>query len=106
MPMNARASGRRVPSTPALEADIARVCAIWRECRERGKARGPFLFGDFTIADAMYAPVVLRFATYGVALGLVEAAYAESMRRLPALTKWVEAAAAESEVIEGSEVGR
>lgn len=106
MPMNVRARGRRVPSTPALEADIARVCAIWRECRELGKARGPFLFGDFTIADAMYAPVVFRFATYGVPLGPVEAAYAESLRRLPAMMRWAEAAAAEAEVIEGSEVGR
>ncbi len=106
MPMNVRASGRRVPSTPELEADIARVCAIWRECRELGKARGPFLFGDFSVADAMYAPVAFRFATYGVALGPVEAAYAESLRRLPALLKWAEAAAAESETIEASEVGR
>jgi glutathione S-transferase len=106
MPMNVRASGRRVPSTPALEADIARVCAIWRECRALGKPRGPFLFGDFSIADAMYAPVVFRFATYGVSLGPVEAAYAESMRRLPAMVKWAESAAAEPEVIEASEVGR
>ena len=106
MPMNVRAKGRRVPATPALEADIARVCAIWRECRELGKARGPFLFGEFTVADAMFAPVAFRFATYGVSLGPVEAAYAESLRRVPAMLKWAEAAAAESEVIEAGEVGR
>jgi len=106
MPMNVRAQGRRVPTTPALEADTARVCAIWRQCREIGQARGPFLFGDFGIADAMYAPVAFRFATYGVSLGPVEAAYAEALRRLPPMLRWADAAAAESEVIEASEVGR
>ncbi len=106
MPMNVRASGRRVKSTPELEADIARVTEIWRDARAHGAARGPFLFGDFSIADAMYAPVAFRFATYGVALGPVEAAYVESLRRLPALAEWAEAAAAESEVEERDELGR
>jgi len=106
MPMNARAKGRRVPATPELEADVARVCAIWRDCRARGAERGPFLFGDFTIADAMFAPVAFRFATYGVPLGPVESAYAESLRRLPAMAQWAEAAAAERETLETFEVGR
>jgi glutathione S-transferase len=106
MPMNVRASGRRVKATPELDADIARIAAIWRSCRERHAARGPFLFGDFSIADAMYAPVAFRFATYGVALGPAEAAYVESLRRLPAMTEWAEASAAEVEVEESGEVGR
>jgi glutathione S-transferase len=106
MPMNVRAKGRRVPSTPELEADVARVCAIWRDCRALGAERGPFLFGDFTIADAMFAPVAFRFATYGVPLGPVESAYAESLRRLPAMAQWAEAAAAERETLEPFEVGR
>jgi glutathione S-transferase len=106
MPVNVRASGRRVKSTPDLEADIARVREIWRECRERNAARGPFLFGDFSIADAMYAPVAFRFATYGVALGPPEAAYVESLRRLPAMAEWAASAAAEVEVEERYEVGR
>src|SRR5262245_58769305 len=95
MPMNVRAKDRRVASTPELEADVARVCAIWRDCRARAEQRGPFLFGDFTIADAMFAPVAFRFATYGVPLGPVESAYAESLRRLPAMAKWADAAAAD-----------
>ena len=106
MPMNVRASGRRVKATPELEADIARVAAIWRDCRTRHAARGPFLFGDFSIADAMYAPVAFRFATYGVALGPAEAAYVESLRRLPAMAEWAVASAAEVEVEERGEVGR
>ncbi len=106
MPMNVRASGRRVKSSPELEADVARVTALWRDCRERAAARGPFLFGDFSIADAMYAPVAFRFATYGVALGPLEAAYVESLRRLPAMAEWAAAAAAEPESEERYEVGR
>ena len=105
MPMNVRASGRRVPSTPELESDVARVTSLWRECLAEKDARGPFLFGEFTIADAMYAPVVFRFATYGVRLGKPEQRYADSMRALPALREWADAAAQESEVLPGSEVG-
>jgi glutathione S-transferase len=95
-----------VQETPELSADIARVTAIWRDARTRSAARGPFLFGDFSIADAMYAPVVFRFATYGVPLGPAEAAYVESMRRLPAMAEWAAASAAEIEVEESGEVGR
>lgn len=106
MPMNVRASGRRVPSTPELERDLARVREIWSDCRARSASRGPFLFGDFSIADAMYAPVAFRFATYGVALGPAEAAYVESLRRLPAMAEWAAASAAEIEIEESSEKGR
>jgi glutathione S-transferase len=106
MPMNVRASGRRVKSTPELEADIARVAAIWRDCRTRHAAHGPFLFGEFSIADAMFAPVAFRFATYGVSLGAAEAAYVESLRRLPALLEWAQASAAEVELEERYELGR
>lgn len=105
MPMNVRAQGRRVKSTPELERDIARISELWRDCRGRNSSGGPFLFGEFSIADAMYAPVAFRFATYGVALGPVEAAYVESLRRLPAMIEWAAASAAENEVNAGYEVG-
>ena len=61
----------RLPSPPisaALEADIKRIAALWRETRARFGKGGPFLFGAFTNADAMYAPVATRFRTYGVDL--------------------------------------
>jgi len=101
MPMNVRARGRRVPSTPDLERDIARVGEVWKQCRANAAGRGSFLFGDFSIADAMYAPVAFRFATYGVTND-----YAEFLVAQPALREWAAAAAAESEVIEAGEVGR
>jgi len=59
-PMNARATGRRVPMTPPLERDLRRIDAIWSGCRRDHGERGPYLFGPFSVADAMYAPVVLR----------------------------------------------
>jgi glutathione S-transferase len=90
--------GRRF-SADAL-AQIERVQAIWRECRARYGQGGPFLFGPFTIADAMYAPVVTRFRTYDITLDPVCAAYADAVWNLPAMQAWCEAAAQETIVID------
>jgi glutathione S-transferase len=106
MPMNVRASGRRVAMTPELERDVARVGSLWRECLERKPSRGPFLFGEFSIADAMYAPVAFRFATYGAKLDKAESAYADVLRGLAPMRAWAEAAAREPEVIENAELGK
>ena len=105
MPMNVRASGRRVARTAELGSDLARVAELWRDCLAEKTARGPFLFGEFSIADAMYAPVVFRFATYGVQLGKAEQGYADAVRTLPAMRAWAEAAARETEVIASEELG-
>jgi len=64
-PMHSTGSNPHVPLPPEGRADVARVQAIWADCRTRYGMRGPWLFGDFSIADAMYAPVVLRFRHYG-----------------------------------------
>lgn len=77
------------------QADIARIQAIWNDCRRRFGKGGPFLFGRFSIADAMYAPVATRFVTYGVTLDAVSQAYVEAIRALPAMRAWK--AAAETE---------
>ncbi|WP_207458008.1 glutathione S-transferase family protein [Azospirillum sp. SYSU D00513] len=81
--------------TPATEADIARIARIWTDARARFGQEGPFLFGRFSIADCMYAPVVTRFDTYGVALDPVCADYCRAVRELPAMREWTEAALAE-----------
>jgi glutathione S-transferase len=94
MPMDIR--GRRaVPSTPALAGDIERVEAIWRECRARSARGGDFLFGSWCAADAMYAPVVSRFRTYGVELSRSAQQYADAVWKWPALVSLVTEAAAE-----------
>lgn len=73
-------------------ADIERVQAIWAECRQRFGSAGPFLFGRFTGADAMYAPVVTRFHRYGVPLDPGLAAYRDAVLALPAMRDWTVAA--------------
>lgn len=82
------------PNHPLANADVTRIESLWRECREKwGKSGGgPFLFGHWTIADAMYAPVVTRFRTYGVRLGATGAAYMEAVLADPDFRAWEEAA--------------
>ena len=87
-------------ATGGVARDVARIDALWTECRTRfGAAHGaggPFLFGTFSIADAMYAPVVSRFLTYGpVSASAQSVAYMETIRALPAFTEWGEGAKAE-----------
>lgn len=90
-PMNVRAHARRVASTPALAADIARIDEIWSECR-REFGGGGWLLGEFSVADAMYAPVCFRFATYGAALSESAGAYLAHALADPAMREWAEAA--------------
>ncbi len=94
---------RSIPFTDlsdALQQDIDRVRTIWRDCRSAHRGTGPFLYGDFTIADAMYAPVVSRFETYGIAVGSTEREYMDAMLALPAMRAWIDDAGREVEVIE------
>lgn len=88
----------RVPAADA-QADIARITELWRDCRARFGAGGPMLFGRFSIADCMFAPVVTRFVTYGVALDPVCSAYRDAVMALPAMQEWIAAARSEAEVI-------
>ena len=99
MCMNMR---RRYPGkgrTPESLGDIGRILAIWTDCRSRFGQDGDFLFGHFTIADAMFAPVVSRFQTYAVELDGVARDYAAAILALPAMQEWVEAATSETESI-------
>jgi len=91
-PMNVRATNRRVPLTPQLAADIARVDEIWSGCRDGYGAGGGWLFGGFSIADAMFAPVFFRFQTYGAALSAASQTYLQFALNDPALHEWQDAA--------------
>lgn len=105
MPFNCR-SRRQVTLSAAARQDVQRVQALWADCRERFGADGPWLFGGFCPADAMFAPVALRFVTYGVALDPPARAYVDAVASHPAIAAWTGAAREEREVIEASEVGR
>lgn len=87
----------------AVARDAARVVAIWRDARSRHGATGPFLFGAFTAADAMYAPVVTRLDTYGFEVDAETRAYMDAVLTLPAFQEWREAALAETWSIGGAE---
>jgi len=107
LPMNARAVGRRVDRDASVEHDVARVSGIWRECRARAVSQlGPWLLGAFGIVDCMYAPVALRFHTYGVPCGAVERAWMATILAHEPLRAWIAAAEREPEVVELNEAGR
>lgn len=99
MYMDCRARRPGEGMTDAVQQDIDRITAMWRDCRQQFDKAGDFLLGDFSIADAMYAPVVLRFITYGVALDPICQAYVETILNLPAMQEWLAAAIAEPEVL-------
>jgi glutathione S-transferase len=106
-PFNARARGRRVAATQELRADVERIDTIWRECRARFGQGGPWLFGDYTIADAMYSSVVVRVETYGLDLSPVSTAYKETVLADAALGEWLREAERETIQVESIDsVGR
>jgi glutathione S-transferase len=104
MSMNCRKRHPGKGRAPEVLEEIQRIVSIWGECRERYAGGGEFLFGRFSIADAMYAPVVLRFRTYEVELPPACRAYADAMLALPALQEWLAAAEQEVETIEAFEM--
>ena len=108
MPMNIRASYPGKGMTPAVRADIERITGLWRDCRKRFGGAFPkddgFLFGTFGAADAMFAPVVTRFRTFGVPLDSDAEAYCAAVMAWPAMKEWVEAAQNEPWLIASAEL--
>ena len=102
--MNLHRPVKAKPLSDAARADIARVQEIWIDCRTRYGAQGPFLFGAFSAADAMYAPVVHRFRTYAIDVAPLAKDYMTTMMALPAFAEWTAAGLAETIVIERLEV--
>jgi glutathione S-transferase len=99
MPMNLRLDGAQLVKPPSSEvqADVARIVAIFEECRARQGDTGAFLFGRFTIADAMYAPVATRLRSYSVPLPERSQAYVEALWSLAPMQEWAAAGVAEVE---------
>jgi glutathione S-transferase len=104
MPMNLRRSAPGRGHGAGVDADIARITEIFRDCRARFAAGGPFLFGRIGAADAMFAPVLTRFRTYGVRPDPVSQAYLEAVLERPEFLEWERAARAETWLIAEDEV--
>jgi glutathione S-transferase len=104
LPMNVRRPVKARILDDAVASDVARIDAIWNECRARFGAGGPFLYGAFGAADAMYAPVVWRFHTYAVEVSDTARAYMERVLALPACVEWRKAAGEEKWVLAEDEV--
>ena len=104
LPMNMWRPVIKRELTPEAAANVARIEAIWNECRRRFGKGGPFLFGRYGATDAMYAPVVARLHTYAVAVGAGTRAYMDAVMVLPAWREWHEAAVKEPWVLATDEV--
>ena len=102
-PMNIRRRVEGLVPTPEAERDIARILSIWRDCRESAEA-GPYLFGAFSIADVMYAPVVFRFQGYGIEPDAVGRQYMDAMLANEWIKEWVAAALTEPWIVDEDEV--
>lgn len=103
-PMNIRRVPKPVPLNDAVKADIARVESVWRDCRKKFGKGGPYLFGKFSIADAMFAPVASRFSTYSLSTEGDTNAYVSTILGSPAFKLWQESALKESWVVPADEV--
>ncbi len=103
-PMNLRRTFAYRDRGEAAAKDVARITMLWRDARSRFGAGRPFLFGDFSAADAMYAPVVVRLTGYSWPLEPDIAEYIEAVHELPAMKAWKEAAAAEPWIVQADEI--
>jgi glutathione S-transferase len=104
LPMNVWRPVKSRPLDDGSKADVARIDTIWSDCRTRFGAGGPFLFGAFSAADAMYAPVVWRFHTYAIEVSAVARAYTNAMMMQPAWREWRDVALREPWVLPHDEV--
>lgn len=104
MPMNIRRLTPGKGMAPGVAEDIARISEIWNQCRATYGAGGDFLFGSFTIADAMFAPVVNRLTNFAVKLDDVSAAYRDAVLALPDMIAWSDAGRAEPWIVPDDEI--
>ena len=105
LPMNCRATGRQVSRNSNLEPELIRIDQIWSQYRKLYSSTGPWLFGEFSIVDCMFAPVASRFKTYGINVSTAAAEYMRFVLDHEHMREWITQAHAEPETIEIAEVG-
>ena len=104
LPMNCRKKFQGIQLSALAEGEIERIKSLWRNCRNEISAEGEWLFGKYSIADAMFAPIALRFEGYSIPLAGVEGDYVRSVLGQPCITEWIAAGKREREVIEEDEI--
>lgn len=104
MPMNCRAK-RRVELSDTAKKEVANLDAIWSSLRVKHAPTGDYLFGEFSLVDVFFAPVIFRFATYGIALSDAASAYHKTLLAHPDMQAWLNDALAETDIIPEEEVG-
>jgi glutathione S-transferase len=102
LPMNLKAHHPGFVVYPAAQADVDRITEIWQQCLSA--YGGPYLFGVRSMADAMYAPVATRFATYDVSIDASSAGYAQRILAMPEMVEWIAAAKTEPDELEELDV--
>src|SRR4029450_13537909 len=102
-PMNLRRSPSPLPLGDETRKEIRRIQEIWRDLRSSFQKEGPYLFGEFSYVDAMFAPVAFRFHHYAIEVSPEVRAYMETLFQLPAIQEWVRAGREEVWVIPGNE---
>ncbi len=104
LPMNCRKIFRNIQLSIEAEREIERIKTLWRYVRSQYGTKGQWLFGRYSIADAMFAPIALRFRGYDIPLEGVEHDYVQNVMEQPGIIEWIEAAKVEKEVIEEDEI--
>lgn len=104
MPMNCRGK-RKIVLSEAAQKEVAWLDNAWIKLRTQNEIKGDYLFGEFSLADAFFAPVVFRFATYGIEISEPSKDYLKTMLAHPAMQEWFQDASKEEAVIDVAEVG-
>ncbi len=104
LPMNIRKHFPNYPITNEVQTDLNRIFALWDYCRENTVSDGPWLFGDFSGTDAMYAPVVMRIINYDVKVSGFAADYVDYVHNSATIQEWIEGSKSETQIIEEDEV--
>jgi glutathione S-transferase len=105
LPMNCRVTTTFNSISDELQKDIDRVLQIWQDCRDQYGNQGDFLFGNFSIADAFYAPVVLRFNTYNIPVNDNAQQYMQTILELPEIQEWIESSKQDPTIVDDYELG-
>ena len=104
LPMNCRKKFKDIELSVDAEREIERIKALWRYCRIHFGSAGEWLFGEYSAADAMYAPIALRFYGYGIPLKGLKADYVQSVLNQPCIREWIEVAKKEKDVLKEDEI--